>query len=177
MKNFERKIIISIFSLVLFFSFNIQAEIINLQKDEKKFGEWKVFCETDMMMQTSHCRIGTKFFDNASAITIEPSGKSSFNQFFITIPKIKLSSFLQIRVDQNDLIFSKIIKESDFVLIAIDDEQKNILFSQIKNGDFLFFRFNIKDSETEITAKINLSDFRNALAYCHQRSSLANFKK
>lgn len=177
MRKFERKILISIFSLVLFFAPNIQAEIIGLQKDEKKFGEWKVFCETDVMMGNSHCRIGMKFFDNASAVTIEPSGKASFNQFFITIPKIKLGGFLQIRVDQNDLIFSKVVKEADFGLISIDDDQKNTLFSQIKNGDFLFFRFNIRDSDKEITAKINLNDFRNALAYCHQRAQLAASNK
>ncbi len=166
-----KKIIVFIFSLVLFFSHNIQAEIIGLQKDEKKFGDWRVFCESDVMMSATHCRIGLKFFDNASALTIEPSGKL-FNQFFITIPKIRLGSFLQIRVDQNDLILSNVVKEKDFGLIEINTDEINILFSQMKKGDFLFLRFNIKESEKEITAKINLNDFRGALAYCVSRSNL-----
>ncbi|MSP33363.1 MAG: hypothetical protein EXR06_00475 [Rickettsiales bacterium] len=165
-----KKIVVFIFSLVLFFAHNIQAEIVNLQKDEKKFGEWKVFCETDAMMSITYCRIGIKFFDNASAITIEPNNLS-FNQFFITVPKIRLGNFLQIRVDQNDLLLSPIAKEKDFGLIEISDEQKIALFSQMKNGDFLFFRFNIKDSDKEITAKINLNDFRNALSYYKERVS------
>lgn len=165
-----KKITVFIFSLVLFFTPNIQAEIINLQKDEKKFGEWRVFCETDTMMSLTHCRIGVKFFDNASALTVEPNN-ISFNQFFITVPKIRLGSFLQIRVDQNDLILSELAKEKDFGLININENQKNELFSQMKKGDFLFFRFNIRESEKEITAKINLNDFRNALAYYKDRVS------
>ncbi len=165
-----KRVAVFIFSSVLFFAFNIQAEIINLQKDEKKFGEWRVFCETDTMMSVTHCRIGIKFFDNASALTIEPSNVS-FNQFFITIPKIRLGNFLQIRVDQNDLILSELVKEKDFGLINIDEKQKNELFSQMKKGDFLFFRFNIKESEKEITAKINLNDFRSAFAYYKDRVS------
>lgn len=165
-----KKIVILAFSLVLFFTSNIQAEIVNLQKDEKKFGEWKVFCETDSMMSLTHCRIGVKFFDNASAVTVEPNNLS-FNQFFITIPKIRIGNFLQIRVDQNDLILSQVVKESDFGLIGIGDDQKKILFSQMKKGDFLFFRFNIRESDKEITAKINLNDFRNALSYHKDRVS------
>jgi len=163
-----KKIVVFVFSLVLFFTSNIQAEIVNLQKDEKKFGEWKVFCETDAMMSLTYCRIGIKFFDNASAITVEPNA-TSFNQLFITLPKIRLGSFLQIRVDQNDLILSQVSKEKDFGLIAISDEQKKSLFAQMKKGDFLFFRFNIKESDKEITAKINLNDFRNAIAYYKER--------
>ncbi len=165
-----KKIVVFVFSLVLFFATNIQAEIVNLQKDEKKFGEWKVFCETDAMMNLTHCRIGVKFFDNASAVTIEPNSVF-FNQFFITIPKIRLGNFLQIRVDQNDLTLSQVVKESDFGLIEISDEQKKSLFTQMKKGDFLFFRFNIRESDKEVTAKINLNDFRNALAYYKDRVS------
>lgn len=165
-----KKVLIFAFSLVFFFTTNIQAKIINLQQDEKKFGDWKVFCDTDTMMSLTHCRIGLKFFDNASAITIEPSNLS-FNQLFITIPKIRLGTFLQIRVDQNDLIFSEIVKERDFGLMELSESQKQALFSQMKNGDFLFFRFNILGSEKEITAQINLNDFKNAAAYHKSRVS------
>lgn len=165
-----KKNLIFLFSIVLFFTTNIQAEIVNLQKDEKQFGEWKVFCETDLMMSLTHCRIGSKFFDEASAITIEPNN-TLFNQFFITTPKIRLGSFLQIRVDQNDLIFSEIVKAKNFGLIDIKDEDKKLLFNQMKKGSFLFLRFNIANSDKEITAKISLADFRNALSYYKERVS------
>ena len=35
----------------------------------------------------------------------------------------------------------------------------------MKNGEYLFLRFNINDSEKEITAKFNLKDFSKALEY------------
>ena len=58
------------------------AEIIDLQKDEEIFGDWKVYCETDIMMDNSHCKIAAKFFDSSSVITIEPTTKF-LNQLFI----------------------------------------------------------------------------------------------
>jgi len=160
------------FIYLLFFikNFNAQAEIISLQKEEKKFGDWQVFCETDAMMDVAHCKIGAKFYDGASSITIEPSLKS-FSQFFIVVPKIKTGDFLQIKIGQHDLIMSKIVEEKDFGLIIIEEVQKQKLFLQMKNSDFLFLRFNVRDSEKEVTAKINLNDFKNALNYCKQRGS------
>jgi hypothetical protein len=60
---------------------------------------------------------------------------------------------------------------NDFGLIKLIDAKKNDLYRQIKNGDFLFFRFNVKSSEKEVTIKINLKDFRNALNYYNSRVS------
>ena len=152
-------------------SFNLaHAETIDLQKEEKTFGDWKVYCEIDVMMDNSHCKIASKFYDNSSVITIEPTTKF-LNQLFVVIPQIKNADFVKIRVDRNDLIFSKNINSKDFGLIPLDDEQKNMLYRQMKNGDFLFFRFNVRNSEKEITIKINLRDFRNALSYYNSRVS------
>ncbi len=168
-----KKIIIYILALfiitVFTFNYNLKAEIVNLQKDDKKFGDFKVFCEKDVMMNATHCQIGAKFFDNASSFTIEPN-KVGFNQLMIVIPSIKLGGFVQIRIDQNDLIFSKIAKQNNFGLIEIEDNDKISLFKQMKTGDFLFFRFKIKESDKEITTKLNLNDFRSALNYCIERS-------
>lgn len=162
------KIKLLVFFLTLFLhlaSFNSAfGETLNLQKDVKKFGDWKVFCETDIMMDNSHCKIAAKFFDNSSVITIEPSAKS-FNQFLILIPQAKNGSFVKIRVDKNDLILSDNIRMEDFGLIILDNFRKNNLFSQMNSGDFLFLRFNINNSEQEVTVKINLQDFRNAVSY------------
>ncbi len=177
-----KKIIVFLFFLALLLPLNFNlvsnvamAEIIDLQKDEEEFGDWKVYCETDVMMNNSHCKIATKFFDSSSVITIEPipikSGAKFFNQLFIIIPQIKTGSFLKIRIDQNDLILSDNADVNDFGLIKLIDAKKNDLYRQIKNGDFLFFRFNVKSSEKEVTIKINLKDFRNALSYYNSRVS------
>ena len=41
----------------------------------------------------------------------------------------------------------------------------------MKTGDFLFLRFNIKGQQKEITTKINLQDFRDALDYYNHKAS------
>ncbi len=162
------------FFLTTFFqltSFNpAKAEIINVQNEEKNFGEWKVFCEIDVMMDLAHCKIASKFYENTAVISIEPTIKF-LNQLFIAIPQIRVGTFVKIRVDQNDLILSRNVSTKDFGLILLDDVQKNSLYNQMKSGDFLFFRFSVRDSEKEITAKINLKDFRNALTYFSNRVS------
>ncbi len=146
------------------------AEIIDIQNEEKTFGDWKVFCEVDAMMNMAHCKVASKFYENTAAISIEPTSRF-FTQLFVIIPQTKLGTFVTIRVDQNDLILSKNVSVKDFGLIPLDDLQKQTLFSQMKAGDFLYLRFSVRGAEKEITAKINLKDFRSALSYYNSRVS------
>ena len=41
----------------------------------------------------------------------------------------------------------------------------------MKNGDFLYLRFSVRGSDKDITVKISLKDFRNALTYYNSRVS------
>lgn len=165
-----KKIIFAIFFAV-FANLNFAAaEIIDIHNEEKNFGEWKVFCEVDDMMDAAHCKIASKFYDNTSVITIQPTTKFA-NQFFIIIPQIQNSSFVKIRVDQNDLILSGTTSTKDFGLIPFDESKKNDLFLQMKNGDFLYLRFSVRGSDKEITTKLSLKDFRNALSYYNSKTS------
>lgn len=161
------------FFLLLFFQLssfnNSYAKIIDTQHEEKSFGDWKVFCETDHMMGVSHCKIATKFYQNIAVISIEPTPKF-LNKLVIVIPQTTVGSFLKIRVDQNDLILSKNITNRDFGLVPLLEAQKQNLYSQMKKGDFLFLRFSVLGSKKEITAEINLKDFRKALAYYKSRN-------
>lgn len=163
-----KRILVTIFLTLL--CFNARAEIIDLRNEEKTFGDWKVFCETDEMMGISHCKIAAKFYDNASAITVQPLAKST-TQVFIIMPQVQVGSFVKARIDQNDLILSANIGDRDFGLIPFSDTQKNSLFAQMKSGEFLFLRFSVRDSEKEITAKLSLRDFRSALGYLNNRNS------
>jgi len=162
------------FFLMLFFeltSFNLaHAEIIDIQNEEKIFGDWKVFCEVDVMMDMAHCKITSKFYENTAVIAIEPTVKF-LSQLFIAIPQIKIGTFVKIRVDKNDLTLSQNVNAKDFGLIPLDDAQKIELYRQMKNGDFLYLRFNVRTSDKEVTAKINLKDFRSALSYFNSRVS------
>ncbi len=164
------KIFLSILLLWQLTIFEASAEIIDIQKEEKLFGDWKTFCEIDAMMDTAHCKIAAKFFENTAVVTIEPTAKFS-NQLLIVIPQVKLGTFVKIRIDQNNLILSNNVSNRDFGLVSLTEEQKITIFNQMKNGDFLFLRFNIRDSDKEITAKINLKDFRNALNYYNSRTN------
>ena len=160
MKNF-----LSIFFLSLFFAlinFASQAEIIGIKNEEDKFGDWKLYCETDDMMGTSHCKIASKFYKNTAVLTIEPTPKF-LNQLFLVIPQIKIGSFVKIRIDRNDLILSRNIKSKDFGLIPLEQSQINQIYKQIKTGKFLYLRFDVMNSEQEVTARLNLIDFRKAL--------------
>lgn len=149
------------FALINFAS---QAEIIGIKDEEKKFGDWKLYCQIDDMMGTSHCKIASKFYKNTAVLTIEPT-KKFLNQFFLVIPQIKINSFVQIRIDRNDLILSKTVRQKDFGLIPLDQAQKNTLYKQMKAGNFLYLRFSVNDSKDEITARLSLKDFRNAIKY------------
>lgn len=168
-KSAVKKIIFA-FSLLLQSTIAAQAEIIDLRNEEKSFGDWKVFCEIDDMMNTAHCKIASKFYENTAVITIQPTSKFS-NQFFVIIPQIKVGNFVTMRVDQNDVVLSKTVKKEDFGLIPFLEEEKNSTFSQMRSGKFLFLRFNSIESDKEITAKLNLEDFRKALAYYNSKTS------
>ncbi len=167
--NFLVTALCSAFFLLASFSQSM-AEIVNAENEEKIFGDWKVFCESDAMMDISHCKLASKFYENAAVITIEPTARF-LNQMFVVIPQAKVGSFVKIRVDKGELILSKNIGAKDFGLIPLESDQKNMLYQQIKNGNALFIRFNLRDSEKEVTVKINLKDFRNALAYHNSRAS------
>lgn len=171
--NFTKKASKVILNMLAFTSFfimtqNANCELIDVENEEKVFGEWKVFCEIDDMMDIAHCKVASKFYENTAVITIEPTAKFS-NQFFIVIPQVLVGSFVQLRVDKNDLILSRNISEKDFGMIPLDEEQKILLYKQMKAGNFLFLRFNSRSSEKEVTVKINLKDFRSALAYYSSR--------
>jgi invasion protein IalB len=167
-KFLQRIFLIQFFLLT---SFNQAfAEIIDIHSEEKTFGDWKVFCDIDDMMDLAHCKVASKFYENTAVLTIEQNTKF-LSQLFIVIPQVKVGTFLKIRVDKNDLILSRNIGNKDFGLIPLDDEQKNLLYRQMKNGDFLYLRFSVRDLEQEVTVKINLKDFRSALSYYNSRAS------
>lgn len=147
-----------------------QADVVGIENEEKTFGDWKVFCETDVMMETANCKVAAKFYENLAVINIEPQPKF-MNKLFIVIPQTRPESVVKIRVSKNDMILSEAVKPKDFGMIKLDDEQKAMLFNQMKNGDFLFLRFNVRNAEQEITVRLSLRDFRSAMNYYNSKIS------
>ena len=63
-----KKLNFAIFLYYLFTSF-LYAEVIdNITKEEKKFGDWTVLCEKDVMMEDANCKIFTTFYNNTSSV-------------------------------------------------------------------------------------------------------------
>lgn len=157
-----------ILSLFLISSSNAKAEFIDAEDEVKDFGDWKSFCKKDVMMGAMDCKIASKFYENNAVMTIEPL-KNSSAKLVIIIPQVRVGDPVFIRVDKNSLIESGPIKTKDFNLVPLQKEQKDLLYNQMVNGEFLFLRFNLSDTEKEITVKLNLKDFRNALAHTNNQ--------
>jgi len=164
-----KKIFLTLAVLILFSNQSF-AEMVNPQKDDKIFGEWRLICENDVMVDVPYCKVASNFYQDQAAISIEPSLKFS-NQMIMVIPNLKLGENVQIRIDKNDIIFSKPVTKDDFGLVNLTSQRKFNILSQMKKGDFLFIRFNISTSEKEITVKLNLKDFRDAVSFYNSKYS------
>jgi invasion protein IalB len=157
-------------TLLLQFTTPAQAKLIDLRSEEKTFGDWKVFCEIDDMLNIAHCEIASKFYKNTAVITIQATRKFA-NQFFVIIPQIEIGTFVTMRIDQNDVLLSANVRKKNFGLMPFSERQKNMMFSQMKSGNFLFLRFTPVKSVKEITARLSLKDFRRALSYYNKKTS------
>ncbi|MFT6106116.1 MAG: invasion protein IalB [Rickettsiales bacterium] len=164
------KKIFTILAILILFSNQSHAELIGLEKDEKSFGEWRLICENDVMIDVKYCKIASKFYEDQAAISLEPSFKMT-NQMIMVIPNLTPREMVKIRIDKQDIIFSSPIKKSDFGLVILNPSQKSIILSQMKKGDFLFIRFNITSSQKDITVKLDLKDFRQAVDYYNSNLS------
>lgn len=149
-----------IFSLVCF---PLKAKIIEDENSTKEFGDWKVYCQSDIMMQTSNCKIANKFYFDNSVISLEPQRKQP--NILIVIPKVKDHSQVLLKVGQNQLIKSLPTSKNDFGYINFSPNQQKIIYNQMKNNDFLFLRFKVTKFSKAITVRLNLNDFREALKY------------
>jgi hypothetical protein len=164
-----KKFLLTIIVVTLFASPSF-AEVIGAQKEERVFGEWKLLCENDVMVDVPYCQIASKFYQDQAAISLDASLKI-IDQLVMVIPNLKLGETVKIRIDKNDVIFSNPTKKSDFGLVVLGSKQKFNILSQMKKGDFLFIRFNIASSEKEITVKLNLRDFRSAVSFYNSKFS------
>lgn len=155
--------------IAFLFSFSAFSKVIEEQNSEQDFGEFKVYCQSDIMMDISNCKIANRFYKQNSLLSFEPKG--NYPNLLLIIPDIKPSSYVLIKVDKNELIKSNIIKESNFGYINLTEYQQNLIYHQMKKGDFLFLRFNVKDLRKAITIKIDLKDFKDALSYYESKTS------
>lgn len=161
--------------LILFFCFrfgnSFSAEIIdNISKEEKKFGDWTISCEEDIMMGKTDCKIFSIFYDNTSSVYIQPNNKIA-NQVVVMIPQALEKTDVKIKVDKNNIILSDVVdKKTEFGVIPFSPTKQKLMLSQLRIGQDMFIRFTIRDLKVaegvkEITARISLAEFSKLLVY------------
>lgn len=165
----RKNIFIFIFCLFSFASFG--AEILdNIARESKKFGDWTISCEEDVMIDKVDCKIFSNFYDNTCSIYIQPNNKIA-NQVVIIIPSVLEKTNVKFKVDRNSLINSDTIyRLPDYGVIPFAPNRQKQMLSQLKSGDNLYIRFTVRDVKAangtkEITAKISLAEFSKLLVY------------
>jgi hypothetical protein len=167
------KIFIIVFCLFSFKSFAAQI-VDNIIREETKFGDWTIACEEDIMMGKIDCRIFSHFYNNTSAIYVQPNNKIA-NQVVIIIPAALEKTNVKFRVDRKSLIISETMEKSpEFGVIPFTPTKQKQMLTQLKDGENLFIRFTVRDLQVaggirEITAKISLVEFSKLLVYYESR--------
>lgn len=167
------KTILLFFTIIglLFFNHLFAAEIIdNISKEDKKFGDWNVSCEEDVMIEKVDCKIFTNFYNESSSIYIQPNNKIA-NQVVIMIPSVLENTIVKVKIDKNNIIASdNIERRQDYGVIPFSPAKQKQMLTQIKGGQEMFIRFTVRDLKAaggmkEITAKISLAEFSKLLVY------------
>lgn len=174
-----KKIFFAIFTC-LFFANSFAAEIIdNISKEEKKFGDWTVSCEEDVMMENIDCKIFSTFYNDTSSVYIQPNNKIA-NQVVVMIPSVLENTNVKIKIDKNKIITSDVVdKKSEYGVIPFSPAKQKLMLSQLKNGQDMFIRFTVRDLKVsggmkEITARISLAEFSKLLVYYDLKMSSRN---
>ena len=155
----------------LFYSSSFATEIINnISREEKKFGDWTVSCEEDVMMEDIDCKIFSTFYNDTSSVYIQPNNKIA-NQVVIMIPSVLENTNVKIKIDKNNIITSDIIdKRSEYGVIPFSPAKQKLMLAELKDGQDMFIRFTVRDLKVaggmkEITARISLNEFSKLLVY------------
>ena len=169
----KKKNILIILFVILYINTNKinSAEIIdNIKIEEKKFVDWDVTCNEDIMVDDVDCKIHSKFYNDTSSIYIQPNNKVA-NQVVIMIPSVIENTTVKFKVDKNPIINSDIIETLPaYGVIPFSPNNQKLMFSQLKDGNELYIRFTVRDLKSsggikEITVKISLIDMPKILTY------------
>lgn len=159
------------FLFLFLFVFGINfatAEIIDNQKvTNKEFGSWIVSCKEDVMLGENSCKLFTNILDG-SILFVTPNNTE--NKIVIISKEILNGDKIIFRVDKNNLIESELATDNRYNIVEMSVENKGQLLEQMKTGDNLYARLNIRDDSgkngmKQITARFNLADFSKALIY------------
>lgn len=163
--NFKNFLFLFLFAVGINFA---TAEIIDNQKvTNKEFGSWVVSCKEDVMLNENSCKLFANILDE-STLFVNPN--NARNKIVIISKEILNGDKIIFRVDKNNLIESEIANDNRYNIVEMSIEDKGQLLEQMKTGNNLYARFNIRDDSNkngtkQITARFNLADFSKALIY------------
>jgi len=169
-----KKFIIIIFFL-FFLPYNSFAEIIeNKTTEERNFGDWKVLCKEDVMMDETNCKAFSKFYNNLGTIYIQPHNKIA-NQVVMMIPPAVLNTEVKVRIDKHEVISSRALSQDSYGVVPFSSKDQKTMLQQMKAGKGFFVRFFVEDKGSnknkEITIKISLAEFTKMLMFYDQKIS------
>lgn len=149
-----------------------QAERVDTQKINKSFGDWKVMCEKDVMMDLSKCNILANLSNNKGFVKVMPEQEERLK---IMIPSAGLKTIVKLRVDGKQLFNSRLVEKTDFGAIYFTVEEQQTLYAQLKYGNFFYIRFYEPDPVekgiyVELTERISLKGFQEMLAFYKQET-------
>jgi hypothetical protein len=168
--------------LVSFNSTEVKAEVIdNVIKEIKKFDDWRVMCDNDVMLEEIRCKIAARFYNNTSSIYVQPKNKYA-NQIVIIIPPAVPVTKVKIKVGKNDVVESQEIRKDDFGVVPMESKTRKMLLKQMKTEkEYLYIRFTVKDEVNpegvkEITERISMRKFNEMLLYHEDRGNLYSMR-
>ncbi len=163
--NFKNFLLLFLF---IFIVNTAPAEIIDNQKVvNKEFGSWTVSCREDLMLGENNCKLFANVLDG-TVIFVNPN--NNVNKIVTISKEISEGSNIMFRVDKNELFESDTARNNEYSIVEMDVEDKVKLLEQLKTGNNLYVRLNIKDESSDngtkqITARFNLADFSKAIIY------------
>lgn len=171
------RFLVSAFIFAVWAMSSVNAEVIgNINREEKKFGEWFVVCEEDVMLDNADCKAFTNFYNGTAQMFVQPQNQVA-NQIVLIIPQVLDGSIVQMRVDKNKLLRSDPVVRNEFGVIPLSPSVQKSIFEQLRPGQNLFLRFSVqtgKNDFREVTIKISLAEFSKMLVYYDMKMSKNN---
>ena len=156
------------------------GEIIDNRKlENKKFDVWSVSCEDDEMLSEIRCRLFVEI-TNGTTIFVNPYSKG--NKLLFVSHDSHYGTKAYVKVDENQLVSSEIFSQNKYNFIKFSQNIIDDLYNKLQTGKVFYMRFTIRDTLSpngfkEITVKISLDKFINALSYfVKQRGKYDNNK-
>ena len=179
LKRRRTELFIFCFIFLNFFNTSFGEIIDNKKIESKKFDVWSVSCEDDEMLSDIKCRLFVEI-TNGTTLFVNPYSKE--NKLLFVSNDSHYGTKAYIKIDDDRLVASEIFSQNKYNFIKFNQNILNDFYNKLQTGKVFYMRFTIRDTLSpngfkEITVKISLDKFINALSYfVKQRGKYDNNK-